>query len=183
LTALFAARAALVQYDMKKIVAYSTTRQLGLMVVAIGLGIPELALFHICTHAFFKALLFLCSGRIIHNLKKEQDLRKMRKRTNILPLTIRSIIIGRLALCGLPFLAGYYSKDLILEAGQVSIAKRISVILSMVATLMTAIYRIRLIYFLIIPQRKTATLNPLSEENRKLKKPILRLTRGVFLSG
>ena len=182
-TALFAARAALVQFDIKKIVAYSTTRQLGLMVVAIGLKIPEMALFHICTHAFFKALLFLCSGRVIHKLKKEQDLRKMSKVAKILPFTIRSIVIGRLALCGLPFLAGYYSKDVILEAGQVRIAKRMRIIVSMVATLMTALYSLRLIFFLIIPFTNTGTINPISEENIRLKKPIIRLTAGVFISG
>ena len=182
-TALFAARAALVQFDIKKIVAYSTTRQLGLMVVAIGLKIPEMALFHICTHAFFKALLFLCSGRVIHKLKKEQDLRKMSKVAKILPFTIRSIVIGRLALCGLPFLAGYYSKDVILEAGQVRIAKRMRIIISMVATLMTALYSLRLIFFLIIPFTNTGTINPISEENIRLKKPIIRLAAGVFISG
>lgn len=183
LTALFAARVALTQYDIKKVVAYSTTRQLGLMVVAIGVGAPELALFHICTHAFFKALLFLCSGRIIHKLKKEQDIRKMGKRRFILPLTTSCIIIGRLALCGLPFLAGYYSKDIILEARQMKITKRVRVVLAMVATLMTAIYSLRLIYFLSSPVVKTKPINPISEENLNLIKPMIRLTLGVFLSG
>ena len=171
------------QFDMKKVVAYSTTRQLGLMVVAIGLNIPEMALFHICTHAFFKALLFLCSGRVIHKFKNEQDLRKMRNIIKVLPITIRSIIIGNLALCGLPFLAGYYSKDLILEAGQTSLTKRIRVIISMIATLMTALYRVRMMYYLTNPINSTKRLNPISEENPNLKKPILRLTGGVFLSG
>jgi NADH-ubiquinone oxidoreductase chain 5 len=104
------------------------------MVVAIGINVPKLALFHICTHAFFKALLFLCSGRIIHNLKNEQDIRKMGKSSNSLPLTSRCVIIARLALCGLPFLAGYYSKDLILEASQKKIGNSIRTILAMIAT-------------------------------------------------
>jgi len=183
ITALFAARVALTQFDIKKIVAYSTTRQLGLMVVAIGLKIPELALFHICTHAFFKALLFLCSGRIIHRLKKEQDLRKMAKRRKSMPLTTRCIIIGSLALCGLPFLAGYYSKDTILEAGQVSISKRVRIIIAMIATLMTAIYRLRVIYYISSVKIKTKAIKPISEENQKMINPILRLTTGVFISG
>nr|YP_009989797.1 NADH dehydrogenase subunit 5 [Ophiura kinbergi]QNN00529.1 NADH dehydrogenase subunit 5 [Ophiura kinbergi] len=183
LTALFAASAALVQYDMKKIVAYSTTSQLGLMVVAIGINMPELALFHICTHAFFKALLFLCSGSVIHSFNNEQDLRKMSNAASVLPITISSIVIGSLALCGLPFLAGYYSKDLILEAGQLSISNSISVILSMVATLMTAIYSIRMLFFLMIPSTSSNAINPISEEYKNLSEPILRLTLGVFISG
>ena len=183
LTALFAARIALVQYDMKKIVAFSTTRQLGLMILAIGIKVPELALFHICTHAFFKALLFLCSGRIIHRLKKEQDIRKIRKRSASLPLTSRCVIIGRLALTGLPFLAGYYSKDLILEASQVSLTNRIRVLLGLVATLFTAIYRMRLIYYTATPTIKKKVINPMSEEDINLQKPLIRLTAGVFSSG
>ncbi|WP_411025998.1 proton-conducting transporter membrane subunit, partial [Salmonella sp. s54496] len=79
LTSIFAATSAIAQHDIKKIIAYSTTRQLGLMVMAIGLSQPLIALFHICTHAFFKAMLFLCSGSIIHRYNKEQDLRKMKK--------------------------------------------------------------------------------------------------------
>lgn len=183
LTALFAARIALVQYDMKKIVAFSTTRQLGLMVLAIGIKAPELALFHICTHAFFKALLFLCSGSIIHRLKKEQDIRKIGKRGAKLPLTSRCIIIGRLALTGLPFLAGYYSKDLILEASQVSLVKRIRILLGLIATLFTAVYRMRLIYYTVTPIIKKKVIEPMSEENLNLQNPLIRLTAGVFSSG
>lgn len=183
LTALFAARVALTQFDIKKIVAYSTTRQLGLMVVAIGINAPTLALFHICTHAFFKALLFLCSGSIIHKFKKEQDIRKMGNSRACLPLTTRCIIIGRLALCGLPFLAGYYSKDLILEARQYRITKRIRIILALLATLMTSIYSLRLIMFISFPKAKTTSVKPISEEKKKLRNPLIRLTSGVFISG
>lgn len=107
----------------------------------------------------------------------------MRKVTKVLPVTIRSIVIGRLALCGLPFLAGYYSKDLILEASQTTITKRVTILISMVATLMTAMYRIRLLFFLIKPLTTAKVIQPISEENYKLKKSILRLTSGVFLSG
>lgn len=183
LTALFAASTALGQFDIKKVVAYSTTSQLGLMVVALGLNLPSLALFHICTHAFFKALLFLCSGRIIHRLNKEQDIRKMRNRRRVLPFTTRCIIIGRLALCGLPFLAGYYSKDLILEAGQGRIRKRISITLSLVATLMTAIYRFRIIFYVSLNNHKTETIVPSSEQNLNLIMPLIRLILGVFIRG
>nr|BDG62540.1 NADH dehydrogenase subunit 5 [Ophiocten ludwigi] len=183
LTALFAASIALVQYDMKKIVAFSTTSQLGLMVLAIGINIPELALFHICTHAFFKALLFLCSGSIIHSLNNEQDIRKISNSSANLPLTSSCIIIGSLALTGLPFLAGYYSKDLILEASQVSLANSISILLGLIATLFTAVYSMRLIYYTVTPIINNNVINPMSEENLNLQNPLIRLTAGVFSSG
>nr|YP_001905906.1 NADH dehydrogenase subunit 5 [Ophiura albida]CAL50583.1 NADH dehydrogenase subunit 5 [Ophiura albida] len=183
ITALFTASIALTQYDIKKIVAYSTTSQLGLMVVAIGINIPELALFHICTHAFFKALLFLCSGSIIHNFNNEQDIRKMGNSSSSLPITTSCIIIGSLALCGLPYLAGYYSKDLILEASQYNISNGVSVLLAMIATLMTAIYSLRLIYFIAFTKTNTSPINPISEENPNLTNPLIRLASGVFLSG
>uniref|UniRef100_A0AAU6PXF4 NADH-ubiquinone oxidoreductase chain 5 n=1 Tax=Ophionereis sp. TaxID=3135531 RepID=A0AAU6PXF4_9ECHI len=183
LTALFAASAALAQYDIKKVVAYSTTSQLGLMVVALGLNIPSLALFHICTHAFFKALLFLCSGSIIHSLNNEQDIRKMSNSSEVLPFTTSCIVIGSLALCGLPFLAGYYSKDLILEAGQGSISNSISIILSLVATLMTAVYSFRIIFYVGFNKHNTETIVPSSEQNLNLILPLIRLIGGVFISG
>lgn len=183
ITALFAARAALGQFDIKKIVAYSTTRQLGLMVVAVGLGLPWLALFHICTHAFFKALLFLCSGRIIHSLNNEQDLRKMGARGHVVPLTSRAITVARLALCGIPFLAGYYSKDLILEAAQYRIAKSLRIILSLIATLMTAAYSARIVFYLTLSVKSTGTNSPIREENFNLTFPLLRLLLGVFIAG
>nr|AYO99696.1 NADH dehydrogenase subunit 5 [Ophiosteira sp. Op725.7] len=183
ITALFAASVALTQYDIKKIIAYSTTSQLGLMVIAIGIGAPNLALFHICTHAFFKALLFLCSGSIIHSLNNEQDIRKMGNSNIILPLTNSCITIGSLALCGLPFLAGYYSKDIILEASQINISNSISVVLAMLATLITAIYSLRLIFFLSFPNVNTSPINPISEENHNLSNPLIRLTIGVLVAG
>nr|YP_009651560.1 NADH dehydrogenase subunit 5 [Amphiura digitula]QDA81584.1 NADH dehydrogenase subunit 5 [Amphiura digitula]QHT54242.1 NADH dehydrogenase subunit 5 [Amphiura digitula] len=183
LTALYAASTALGQFDIKKIVAYSTTSQLGLMVVSVGLGLPWLALFHICTHAFFKALLFLCSGGLIHALNNEQDLRKMGSSASVLPFTTSALVIGSLSLCGLPFLAGFYSKDLILEAAQSSLTNSISIILSLVATLITALYSSRIIFYLSFSKPSTSPLNPINEENLNLTVPLLRLLFGVFCSG
>lgn len=183
LTALFAASVALFQYDIKKIIAYSTTRQLGLMVAAIGVGAPSLALFHITTHAFFKALLFLCSGRIIHRAKNEQDLRKMGGFALLLPFTTKAIILGSLALSGAPFLAGFYSKDLILETVKTRATKTTRVVLAIISTLMTALYRSRLIFYLKTPHSLVSPLSPIREDLRNILSPLSRLIFGAIVVG
>ena len=115
ITALFAASVALVQNDIKKIVAYSTCSQLGYMFFAAGVGAYHVAIFHLFTHAFFKALLFLGSGSVIHAFKDEQDIRNMGGVRKKLPYTYIFMLIGTLALTGFPFLSGFYSKDAIIE--------------------------------------------------------------------
>ncbi len=114
-TAFFAASVALVQTDIKKIIAYSTCSQLGYMFFAAGVGAYSVAMFHLFTHAFFKALLFLGSGAVIHSFKNEQDINKMGGVWKKLPYTYTLMIIGTLALTGFPFLSGFYSKDAIIE--------------------------------------------------------------------
>ena len=114
-TAFFAATVALVQTDIKKIIAYSTCSQLGYMFFAAGVGAYNVAMFHLFTHAFFKALLFLGSGSVIHSFKDEQDINQMGAVYKKLPYTWILMIIGTLALTGFPFLSGFYSKDAIIE--------------------------------------------------------------------
>lgn len=115
LTALFGSFVAIVQFDIKKVIAFSTTSQLGYMVLACGLSRYDLALFHLFNHAFFKALLFLSAGVIIHSLLDEQDMRKMGGLSKLMPFTYLSVLLASYALLGLPYLSGFYSKDLILE--------------------------------------------------------------------
>lgn len=182
-TALFAASTAIAQHDIKKIIAYSTTRQLGLMVSAIGIGQPILAFFHICTHAFFKAMLFLCSGRIIHRLKNEQDLRKMGGIRNLLPVTSACLTLGRLALMGTPFLAGFYSKDLILEAASARFANTLGISLGIVATMLTAVYRFRIVFFCFTSKSSAASFSPIREEKENLINALLRLSIGTIIRG
>jgi NADH-ubiquinone oxidoreductase chain 5 len=115
LTTLFGATVAIAQDDIKKIVAYSTCSQLGYMVFICGLSEYNLGLFHLVNHAFFKALLFLAAGSVIHSSGGEQDIRKFGGLLKLIPFTYSMFLIGCFALCGLPFLSGFYSKDLILE--------------------------------------------------------------------
>ena len=120
ITAIFAASVALVQNDIKKIIAYSTCSQLGYMFFAAGIGAYHVAIFHLFTHAFFKALLFLGAGSVIHAFKDEQDIRNMGGVRKKLPFTYAFMLIGTLALTGFPFLSGFYSKDAIIEFAYLS---------------------------------------------------------------
>lgn len=115
-TAFLSAITAVFLYDIKRIIAYSTCSQLGYMLVAAGLSQYNLSLFHLINHAFFKALLFLTAGAIIHSCANEQDIRKLGLLYQRAPLLFSSLFIGNIAIMGLPFLAGFYSKDLILES-------------------------------------------------------------------
>jgi NADH-quinone oxidoreductase subunit L len=146
-TAFFAATVGLVQNDIKRVIAYSTCSQLGYMFFAAGVGAYGAAMFHLFTHAFFKALLFLCSGSVIHAMSDEQDMRKMGGIWKLLPWTYALMWIGSLALAGIPFFAGYYSKDIILESAFAAHtgAGTYAFWLGVAAAMMTAFYSWRLL--------------------------------------
>ncbi len=149
LTAFFAATTGALQNDIKKTIAYSTASQLGYMSFCCGLSQYNIALFHLFTHGFFKALLFLSAGSVIHSLCDEQDMRKMGGIAKMMPITYVMILIGSLSLMGFPFLSGFYSKDSILEvaASSYSVSGSFAYWLGLGGAFCTAFYSFRLIYF------------------------------------
>lgn len=147
LTAFVAATTGLLQNDLKRVIAYSTMSQIGYLFIAVGLSQYNVALFHLVNHAFFKALLFLAAGAVIHGMADQQDLRRLGGLVNFLPFTYTAILIGSLSLMAFPFLTGFYSKDLILEValGQYEVSGNLAYWLGTISAVFTRFYSFRLI--------------------------------------
>ena len=179
-TALFAATTGLFQNDLKKVIAYSTCSQLGYMIFSCGLSSYEVGIFHLSNHAFFKALLFLGAGSIIHAVNDEQDMRKLGGLQRLLPFSYSIMLIGSLALMGIPFLTGFYSKDVILEIAyaKFTILSHFSYILGTIAALCTAFYSIRLLFlvFLAEPNGNRIILMNSHESSWKITFPLFILS-------
>nr|UFZ12898.1 NADH dehydrogenase subunit 5 [Neoneuromus ignobilis] len=171
------------EFDLKKIIALSTLSQLGLMMSILSMGLPILAFFHLLTHALFKALLFMCAGAVIHNVGNNQDIRFMGGIVNQLPLTLSCMNIANLALCGTPFLAGFYSKDLILEMVSLSYLNVFIYFLYFVSTGLTVCYSFRLIYYSMTGTFNFKSLNSINDEEWSMLKGMLGLLFFAIMGG
>jgi NADH-quinone oxidoreductase subunit L len=187
LTAIFAATVGMTQFDIKRVIAYSTCSQLGYMFFAAGVSAYPAAMFHLTTHAFFKALLFLGAGSVIHALSDEQDLRKMGGIWKQVPVTYAMMWIGSLALAGFPFFAGFYSKDMILEAayGAHSRVGMLAFWLGCAAAFLTAFYSWRLLIMAFhgTPRASAEVMAHVHESPRVMTVPLFVLSIGAIFSG
>nr|QXJ80379.1 NADH dehydrogenase subunit 5 [Homogryllacris parcibrevipenna] len=171
------------EFDLKKIIALSTLSQLGLMMSILSIGYYSLAFFHLLTHALFKALLFMCAGAIIHNMKNSQDIRGMGGMCNQMPLTSACLNVSNLALCGMPFLAGFYSKDLVLEMVSLSSMNCFSFFLFFFSTGLTVSYSLRLVYYSMTGDLNNTSLHALSDEGWIMLKGMLVLMLLAVMGG
>nr|YP_009171455.1 NADH dehydrogenase subunit 5 [Lucilia illustris]YP_009171468.1 NADH dehydrogenase subunit 5 [Lucilia caesar]AJO61921.1 NADH dehydrogenase subunit 5 [Lucilia illustris]AJO61947.1 NADH dehydrogenase subunit 5 [Lucilia caesar]AJO61960.1 NADH dehydrogenase subunit 5 [Lucilia caesar]AJO61973.1 NADH dehydrogenase subunit 5 [Lucilia caesar] len=175
LTMFMAGLGANYEFDLKKIIALSTLSQLGLMMSILSMGYYKLAFFHLLTHALFKALLFMCAGAIIHNMNNSQDIRLMGSLSLMMPLTSSCFNVANLALCGMPFLAGFYSKDLILETVSLSYINMFSFFLYFFSTGLTVCYSFRLVYYTMTGDSNFSSLNMLNDEGWVMLKSMMGL--------
>nr|QZP41107.1 NADH dehydrogenase subunit 5 [Geoscapheus dilatatus] len=171
------------EFDLKKIIALSTLSQLGLMMSIMSLGFAGLAFFHLLTHALFKALLFMCAGVVIHSMKDSQDIRFMGNLPFQMPLTSSCLMISNFALCGMPFLAGFYSKDLILEMVSFSYLNILGFFLFYFSTGLTVCYSFRLFYYSMCGDFNLSTFNHMDEEDKNMLIGMLPLLMMVILGG
>jgi NADH-quinone oxidoreductase subunit L len=184
MTAIYAASMALVQTDIKKVLAYSTISQLGYMFLALGVGAFAAGIFHLMTHAFFKALLFLGAGSVIHACSGEQDMRKMGGLGPHIRITMTLMVIGNLALTGFPFTAGYYSKDAIIESSFAA-GSGFAFTLLVIAAFCTSFYSWRLAFmtFFGAPRADRHTMEHVHESPNVMLIPLYVLAAGALFAG
>ena len=187
LTAFFAATVGLVQNDIKRVIAYSTCSQLGYMFVGLGIGAYQAAMFHLFTHAFFKALLFLGAGSVIHAMDDEQDMRKMGGLRQLIPATFLMMFTGTIALTGFPLTAGYYSKDAIIEGAFAASAAphMFAFVLLVVAAFFTSFYSWRLMFLTFFGTARCSneTLSHVHESPPVMLVPLVILSFGALFAG
>nr|AVN67524.1 NADH dehydrogenase subunit 5 [Pycnoscelus indicus] len=183
LTMFMAGLGANFEYDLKKIIALSTLSQLGLMMSILSLGFASLAFFHLLTHALFKALLFMCAGMVIHTMKDSQDIRYMGNLSFQMPLTSSCLMISNFALCGMPFLAGFYSKDLILEMVSLSNLNTFGFFLFYFSTGLTVCYSFRLFYYVLCGDFNLTSFYYMVEESKNMLVGMVGLLIMVILGG
>lgn len=183
LTIFMAGLGANYEFDLKKIIALSTLRQLGLIIRILSIGCASLAFFHLFTHALFKALLFICAGVIIHNIKNFQDIRYIGSLIFQIPLTIINFNIANIALCGVFFLAGFYSKDTILEVVSLKNVNLVSYFLYYFSTGLTVCYRVRLIYYTFFSNFNRWIYHPLNDLSWKIRFSIIGLLVITIFAG
>nr|QTZ20374.1 NADH dehydrogenase subunit 5 [Spodoptera depravata] len=183
LTMFMAGISANYEFDLKKIIALSTLSQLGLMMSILSMGLPDLAFFHLLTHAMFKALLFMCAGVIIHMMNDMQDIRFMGGISLYIPLTSLCMNISNMALCGIPFLAGFYSKDLILELVSFSNLNMLVFFLYYFSTGLTMFYSFRLMMYLMVNDYNLLSIFNLYDEDYIMLKSMFILLFMSIISG
>lgn len=183
LTTIISGVCALYEYDMKKIIALSTLSQLGVIIISLGLGLPILALFHLYTHAMFKALLFICGGNIIHCFRGKQDIRQINNVSKLLPVTRTFLNISNIALCGIPFLAGFYSKDLIIEGLIVGNINIVTIVLGLFGVCLTVLYSIRFSFYIIWGNERSDAYTNVRDNDIKMIFPISILVIGAIWGG
>nr|UPL65579.1 NADH dehydrogenase subunit 5 [Dicranocephalus alticolus] len=168
------------EYDLKKIIALSTLSQLGLMMSILFMGYSVVSYFHLLTHAFFKALLFLCAGLIIHCMNDSQDIRHMGCLINNLPYTSTCFCIANMSLCGLPFLSGFYSKDMVLEFLTFSYYNMFIYLIFFISVGLTVSYSMRLVYYCMLDYNGLSSCSIFSEDKNMMISMILLVFMGIF---
>ena len=183
LTIFMAGLGANFETDLKKIIALSTLSQLGVMITVLSIGMADLAFFHLLTHALFKALLFIRAGSIIHSVGDRQDIRSMGRVAKFMPIRVIIINLARLALCGFPFLAGFYSKDLILELAFIGFLNELCFWLLVISTGLTVCYSFRLVFYRLTGHFNLSLGAMVRDEDHIITWPMIMLGCGAVVGG